>query len=132
MNRPPQGVQQIFTFAGITTLVPVLPANWKYFCLKSDADALAAAISQQLGIAGLQVVEDGEEQSRYVFSGDGGPRVYSIIGQDKDGNQIYESAGWLLDRRTSPQSGIDRGPLGDTARIQIEALYGYAQLIWTA
>ena len=138
MLKMPIGVQEIV--GNPPTLQPVLAGAWKYFCLKTDADALCVAINQTFGLD-LKVIEDGEAPVVFVYQSsdpNGVPKVWSIVGQDAAGNEIYESAAWILDRRYKPAFGIDKnlpasvnGPV-PVLKMNFATMYGIAEFFWSA
>src|SRR5579885_2121669 len=105
--RPPVGVQEIGNQGSGNMAVLVSPLDWKLFSYKSDAQALLALLQSDLGIT-AEVIVDGEEESRFIFSQGNdpnvGPRVYDIYGTDAQGNVFWETVGDVLNRRVQPES----------------------------
>jgi len=135
--RPPVGVQEIGNQGGGNYLTMVSGPDWRLFSYKADADALLALLTAELGIS-ASVIEDGEEGSRFVFSAANdpqvGPRVFSIVGTDAQGNVFYEVAGDILARRLKPDYGIDKGApykVGDVLKMNLLAEYGYCEFFWS-
>ncbi len=134
--RPPVGVQEIIDTPHGSLLSMVSMLDWRLFSYREDADALLKLLTEKLGI-NASVIEDGEEASRFVFaaanSADVGPRVFSIVGTDAQGNPFYEVAGDILARRVRPDFGVDKGEPykpGDVLDMKLSQEYGYSEFFW--
>jgi hypothetical protein len=116
-------VLEIMPRGNFPMLLPgVLPGNDKFFCTQSEATALMGAMSGLLnapgngGNATLTVVLDTEPDTEFVFMKADAPNVYDVTGTysvDQKTFSVGETAGELLDRQTTPLTGIDHTPYAD-------------------
>ena len=143
MRTYPVGVQEMLGSPAVPSRV--LRGDWYNFCYLTQAQELMAQmqtqLAAQLGGNQLSLVDGSEEGLLFTYSSDAPnatPRIWYIQGQDINGNQILETAGYIIDREVVGAQFIDQGfgpngvwPAGKTLKMNFSVGYGYVEFFWS-